>query len=435
MQNKIFNNAKWIIVCKVIQSLIQFAVGVFTARYLGPSNYGLINYAAAVVAFFAPVMQLGMSSTMVQEYVTRPNDEGKVMGTSLAMNAVSAIVCMIGVAAFAAIANPDDPVAITVCILYSISLLVQSMEMLQYWFQAKLLSKYSSVALLCAYVAVSAYKIYLLVSSKSVYWFALSYTVEYGVTGILLLIVYHRIGTQKLQISVSLAKELFAKSKYYIMAMLMVVVYNRVANVLLTWMIDETANGYYAAAVTCISIPSFVFMAIIDTARPVVLESLARSHDSFERNVSRVYGLITWLSAAQSVVFTVLAGLIIRMLYGEAFLPAVPILQIMVWNTAFSYMGYIRNIWILGEEKHSYLWIINLSGAVASLILNFALIPLWGACGAAAASVLVQLFTNVVMGFILKPIRRNNYLLLKGLNPKLLVEMSKELLRNRSMNA
>ena len=91
-------------------------------------------------------------------------------------------------------------------------------------------------------------------------------------------------------------------------------------------------------------------------------------------------------------------------------------------------MGVIRDIWILGEEKHKYLWIINLSGAIASLILNLLLIPTWGACGAAVASVLVQIFTNVIMGYILKPIQRNNYLILRGLNPKLAVDLVKTFL-------
>ena len=80
----VFNNAKWIIGCKIIQSLIQLIVGMLTARYLGPSNYGLINYAAAVVAFAVPVMQLGLQSTLVQEYVERPKEEGQTLGTDAA---------------------------------------------------------------------------------------------------------------------------------------------------------------------------------------------------------------------------------------------------------------------------------------------------------------------------------------------------------------
>ena len=95
-------------------------------------------------------------------------------------------------------------------------------------------------------------------------------------------------------------------------------------------------------------------------------------------------------------------------------------LRIVIWYVAFSYMGTVRNIWILAQEKQKWLWIINLSGALMNIALNAVMIPIWGGCGAALASVLTQFFANVIIGFILKPIRRNNVLLLKGLNPMLL---------------
>ena len=427
--NKVFHNANWIIGCKILQSLIQLVIGMLTARYLGPANYGLINYASAVVAIAIPVMQLGLQSTLVQEYVDRPGEEGQTLGTSLVMNLLSAAACVVGVAAFSVVANWGEKETILVCVLYSVSLIFQSVEMLQYWFQAKLLSKYSSLAMLCSYLVVSAYKIYLLVTGKGVYWFALTHAVEYCATGGLLLLAYRRKGTQKLTFSLAAAKRMLAKSHHYIAAMLMVVVYSSTGNVMLKLMIGETENGFYSAAVTCTCITGFVFMAIIDTARPVVLESRQVSQLSFEKNVSRVYALTTYLALAQSLFFTVFARLIMKILYGESYLSAVPVLQILIWNTAFSYMGYVRNIWILAEEKHKVLFSINLSGAVANLLLNACLIPAGGACGAALATVLTQVFTNFLMGFILKPIRPNNRLLIKGMNPTILLEMLTEIKR------
>ena len=38
-------------------------------------------------------------------------------------------------------------------------------------------------------------------------------------------------------------------------------------------------------------------------------------------------------------------------MYGEAYLAAVPLLQIITWYSAFAYMGSVRNIWMLAEEK------------------------------------------------------------------------------------
>ena len=411
----------------MIQALLQLVVGMLSARYLGPSNYGLISYAASVVAFAVPVMQLGMHSTLVQEYVLTPEREGQIMGTSLVLNLLSSLACVVAVTCFAVVGSANDTVTVVVCALYSLQLIFQALEMLQCWFQAKLLSKYSSLAMLGAYIVVSAYKIWLLATQKSVYWFALSHAVEYCVVGIAMLVIYHKLGAQRLAFSWQLARELFSRSKYYIMASMMVTVFQSTSHVMLKLIMDDAENGFYTAAVTCSGVAQFVFLAIVDSVRPAILASRRRSRADFERNVSRLYGGIIYMALAQSVAFTFLAKPIVYILYGRTYMQAVPVLQIITWNGAFSYMGTVRNIWILGEEKHEVLWKINLFGALASVLLNMAFIPLWGACGAAFASVLTQIFTNFILGFLMPAIRTNNQLLLKGLNPRLLWELWKEL--------
>lgn len=425
--SRAIHNAKWIIGCKVFQSLLQLVVGMLSARYLGPSNYGLINYAASIVAFMVPVMQLGMRSTLVQEYVITPEKEGRILGTSLALNLLSGVACIVAVTCFAAVSSAGDQVTILVCALYSLQLIFQALEMLQCWFQAKLLSKYSSLAMLGAYIVVSAYKIYLLATQKSVYWFALSHAVEYCVIGAAMIVIYNKLGGQRLGFSWALAGEMISRSKHYIMASMMVTVFQNTDHVMLKLMIGDAENGLYTAAVTCMSIPQFVFMAIVDSARPSVLESRKQTRVVFEKRVSELYSVILYMALAQTLCFLLLAGVIVNLLYGKDYLGATSVLRILAWNSAFSYMGTVRNVWILGEEKHSVLWKINLTGALGNVILNAIMIPIWGACGAAFASVLTQIFTNFILGFIMPSMRPNNRLLLKGLDPRILWDMLKEL--------
>ncbi len=166
--------------------------------------------------------------------------------------------------------------------------------------------------------------------------------------------------------------------------------------------------------------------------------SLKKNGTKYANNISRLYGIICYLAFAQSLVFTIFAWLIIGVLYGDAYGAAVPILQVLIWQCAFSYMGTIRNIWLLAEEKQKYLPIINLSGVVANIILNAVMIPFWGAFGAAFASLLTQFAMNFLFGFILKPIRENNRLLLRGLNPaffaKEMKSIVKELLKKDNLH-
>ena len=140
-QNKVLKNATWIIACKIVQSLLGLVISMLSARYLGPNGYGLISYAQSVVAFVVPIMQLGLNAIIVQELINEPEKEGETLGTTLVMSFVSSLLCILGVVAFVSIANHGEKMTLLVCALYSVLLIFQALDMTQYWFQAKLLSK------------------------------------------------------------------------------------------------------------------------------------------------------------------------------------------------------------------------------------------------------------------------------------------------------
>lgn len=91
-KNKVVKNAGWIIGGKVSNKLLAFVVGIFAARYLGPSNYGLINYAAAYAAFFASLCTLGINSVIVKNFVDHPDQQGETIGTTLLLRAISSLL-------------------------------------------------------------------------------------------------------------------------------------------------------------------------------------------------------------------------------------------------------------------------------------------------------------------------------------------------------
>lgn len=404
-----------------MQSLINLLIGLLTARYLGPSNYGIITYVASIVAFAMPIMQLGLKQTLVKEFVQAPDREGEILGTALVINIISSIFCMLGSVAFVLVADAGEKQTILVCALYSLTLLFQATEMTQYWFQSKLLSKYPSIATLCAYIVVAVYKLYLLITQKSVVWFALSNVLDYFLISLILMVIYRKVGGQRLGIDWKLGRQMLSRSKYYIIPSLMVMIFQHTDRIMIKMMIGEAETGMYSAAITCIGISGFVFAAVIDSARPIILEMKTKDQALYETRVTQLYSIITCMSMAQSVGMTLLAKPLVWLLYGQEYAKAASILSVAVWYITFGYYGSVRNIWILAEEKQKYLTGINVAGATANVILNFCLIPAMGAIGAAVASLVTQFFTNVIIGFIFEPIRRNNYLMVRSWNPKVAI--------------
>lgn len=330
---------------------------------------------------------------------------------------------------FVFIANAGETLTICVCILFSISLIFSAIELTQYWFHSKLLAKYTSVVALISYIIVSAFRIYLLVTSKSVYWFAIAYAFDVMLIAGALLLLYKRLGGQKLSFSFNRLKKMFGKSRYFIISSVMVTFMVQSDRVMLNLMIGNEATGYYSAAAFCAGMTSFVFAAIADSFRPVIFENRLNNYEAYELNIKRLYNVMIYFSLIQCVVITLFADIIIKITYGLEYAPAIMALQIAVWYTTFSYLGVVRNIWILAEGKEKYLWIINLFGAVTNIVLNFILIPIWGINGAAFASLVTQMTTNVVIGFILRPIRYNNKLMLQSLNPYISIDLMRKFLK------
>lgn len=420
--NKVVKNASWIIICRIIQSLIALIINMLTARYLGPSNYGTIQYASSLVTFVIPIMQLGLNHVMVNEIVNNPTNEGTIVGTAITLSFLSSIACIIGVISFAMIANKGDYETIIVCCLYSIQLIFQATEIIQYWFQAKLKSKYFSVSSIFVYVVLSLYKTWLLITEKSVKWFAVSNSLDFLLMSIILMWIYNRIGGQKLNFSRIIAKRLFNSGKYYIISGLMITIFSQTDKVMIRLMLDEAATGFYSSAISCILLTNFVFSAIIDSSRPSIIQSKRDSDYLYEHKVSRLFSLVFYLAVAQCMLFFAFAHYIIVVLYGEQFIPAVNCLKIAAWFTVFSYMGGVRSVWILAEGKQRYLWIINLGGVVLNVLLNTILIPRIGITGAAIATVITQFFTNIIMCQIIKPMRHFNKIMLDGMNLKYIKE-------------
>ena len=257
----------------------------------------------------------------IREIVNNPEREGKVLGTAIFFNIASSILCIIGVTAFAFVANPGEPETVIVCGLFSLQLLFQAAEMLHYWYQAKYMSKYTSIISLIAYFVITGYKVFLLATNKSVYWFAVVNALDYAIIALGIYIVYRFKKTQKLQISFAVGKEMFKSSKHYILSEMMITVFTQTDKIMLKAMIDSSATGFYGIATTWAVMAQFVFSAILDSFRPWILEGKKAGEEIFKHRMKMLYSLITYLALLQCVVLTVFAHLIIHIASHSSALP------------------------------------------------------------------------------------------------------------------
>lgn len=427
LKNKIAQNAGWLFLGNVAQLIITFVIGILTARFLGPSNYGIINYGNAYQNFFLAISSLGMNSIILKELVNMPEDDGEILGTGIRFRLTASVLSLGIITLISSLVDRGEHLIITVTFLCSTVLVFQTFEIFKLWFQSRLLGKKIAISCFLAYLISSAYKVYLLASGKPVIWFAVTATIDNVFAAVFLYYNYRKSGGGKLSFNMSRGISILRQSYHFILSAMMIAMYNSMDKFMLKQMLSETEVGYYSTAANLSTIWCFVLNSLIESMTPSIIESYHGDRNVFNRNNKLLYSMIFYISSAVALFFTLFGRLIIPVLYGEAYAPSVRPLVILSWLVAFSYMGVARNAWVVCEDKQKYLKYIFAAAALFNLILNYVMIPVWGASGAALASLLTQLFTSIFAPLLIKPMRENALLMLRAMNPAYLISTLKKL--------
>ncbi len=396
-KNRFLQNTSWIVGANLVQMVLSFIIGMISARYLGPSNFGVINYAAAIVAFFTSIANLGMEGVLVNEFTRKEYKNSEVLGTSLVMGLVSSIISSVLVVLLVGVLKQWDSLMIVVTFLQSLTLVFKAFNVFDYWFQSKLRSKYPSIIKCLSYIVMSAYKIFLLVTNKSVIWFAFSLGVDTLSIALGLMICYFVIEKGKIGFNGRLIWHILTQSAPFIISGLVSVIYTQMDKVMIEQFLNDSAQtGLYSAALTVCTTWLFLPQAFITSARPVILGMKDRNDSRYIVRLKQLYSFIIWGCIAVAAAITICAPIIIKILYGDAYAAAANTLRIVIWYTVFAMIGTARGIWILCEKKNKYVWRYLIVGSIVNVILNACLIPYLGITGAALATVFAQ-FTSAII--------------------------------------
>lgn len=416
LSNPTVRNAKWMIAEQMVQMLISLILGVLTARYLGPSNYGVINYCAAYVAFFTSVCTLGLEGIIIKELVNHRDEEGEIVGTGILMRLAASAISIVSILVILLFMDPGNTLVLKVAFLQSLVLIFRSFELIDYWFQSYLQSKYVSILKSISYVLVAVYKVYILATNKSVEWFAFSTSLDFLLIAIMIMIAYFKRGGDKLTFSMPMAKRLIRQSYHFILSSLIVTIYSQMDKIMIGQMLNDTQVGLYSAAVTICNYWVLIPTAMINSARPTIMEEKRKGDEAlYQKRMRQLYAVLIWVGIAVSIVVSVFSRLILHILYQERYLAASSTLAISIWYTTFSTLGTARGIWIVCEDKNAYVKKYVLWGAVINFVLNYLFIPIWGIDGAAIATLITQIFTCVFAPMLYRETRSHTKLIFDAL--------------------
>jgi O-antigen/teichoic acid export membrane protein len=396
-----FSNTAWMVGGRMAKALLNFAVSIFVARYLGPERFGVLNYAIGLALFFSIFCALGMDNILVRELVGSNSErQSKLMGSAFALRLFgSGIAFLLTIGLLAATHSDKETWILTV--ICSLSFLFLPTDVVRGFYEATVRGKAIVIVETVQCLLSSALRIYFIAVKGDVFWFSVCWLSEWVFTAVGFAVLY-RIkdgGFSDWRFEPATLKHLFRESFPLLISAMAIVVYQQIDKIMLKNMLPLTGNeqvGYYSAALRIIPfvilIPQMMGKALV----PSLINSRKHSPENYAQKAQLFIDLMTWMGIGLSVVLFLFAKPIMA-LYGPEYGEAVPLLRIVAWKGLFVAMSISSGLWIVTEGLQKRAVLRNLSGCLLNVALNWFWIPRWGAVGSAWAT----LFSFAVASFLI----------------------------------
>jgi len=411
-------NLAWLFTDQILQLGLGLVVGVWVARYLGPDQFGLLNYAIAFVSLFSSIATVGLGSLVMRDIARNPDCKNETLGTAFGLQFIGGCVTLFLTVGVISLFKPNDTLTHWLVGIIAAGTIFQSFETINIWFQSQVQSKYTVLAKNSVSFLVAAVRIGLVIMKAPLIAFACIRLAEVAITGIAYVYFYQRTGNkiQEWKFKWPRGKELLRESWPIMLSGLAIYLYSKTDQLMLGSMNRNDELGYYAAAVKISEIADFLPMIIYSSIFPKLVELREKNYQEY-LNKFQIYCdsmMVLWLGVA--IPISLLAPWIVQTLYGQQYAKAAAVLSIYVWAQFGSNFGVARNAYLTIEGKLQYSLYLTVAGSFLNIGLNFWLIPKYGAFGATAATLITYFCVIILVNFMIVELRPFGKLIWRSLN-------------------
>lgn len=405
-----FKNTSWLFGERIFKMGIGFFVIILLTRYLGPENFGLLSYSQSLVGIFVAFATLGIDVILVRELTKDKEANDKLIGTAIVLKFIAAIVAIAIIFAINTIIADKEAALLTNII--ALTLLFQGINTLDTYFQANVLSQFSVIANIIAFIVSSIVKLALIFYEAELIYFAYALVFDGLVLAMGYLCIY--VKQKKSLISLKYDNEIaiyFLKSGWPLMLVAMAAfIYTRTDQIMIKHLVGNEAVGNYAAAIRVSELFYFIPLLITQSVFPKIIELKLKSEKEYFKLLEKLYKLLVWTAMPVSLGLFVFSDSIVSILYGEKYIEAASILNILAFAIIFNAIGSITTKILYAEHYEKKYLYRSILGVFVNIGFNFWLINLYGASGAAISTLMTLFIIYYIYDLLDKDLHKFYYL-------------------------
>lgn len=384
---KLLSNVSWILLAKITSLALKFITTIWVANYLGSYQYGIIAYSVSFVTLISSIGGLGLDGIVVKEL--KLNEKiYSILGTSFILKFIGYFFAFILIIIISINFDSIDADTSLITIIVGISILFQASEVVDYWFNSKVLAKKNSVPEIISTISSGFLKLFFIGLKMSLIWFAFIYIIEKILRALFRIRnLSKEISISKLRFHQNKAKFLLSESKYVFIGSILAIIYLKVDQIMIKWLLGNSYVGKYALAASISEAFYLVPSAIILTLFPAIVTAHKKSTKDFNEKIQSLLNKLV-LGSLVLIGFIYSISPILKKFLSSEYQESIQVLQIHIWACLFIFMRLLYSKWIIIERKYLLSLISQGSGAISNVLLNLLLIPRFGIQGAAVSTVI-----------------------------------------------
>lgn len=416
LQN-ILANTGWLFVDKILRMGVGLLVGVWVARYLGPEQFGLYNYALSFVALFSTFATMGLDGIVIRDIVRDPSYKDEILGTAFVLKLLGGISTLILAVVAVSLLRPHENMTRWLVGIIAAGTIFQAFDVIDFWFQSQVQSKYTVYAKNVAFLLITIFKIVLILAKAPLIVFAWAGLAEIVIGSVGLVIAYRANGfyVKEWMATISRSKMLVNDSWPLILSGIAIYIQARIDQVMLGEMIGDAEVGQYSAAMRLIEVFGFIPMTIYSSILPNVSNAKVENESLYYERLLNIYRLMFLLFLIIAIPLYAFSNQIVIILFGNEYKMAGALLALFSIRLFFTNFGMAKSLFITNENLFKYALFTAISGAITNIGLNYLLIPKYASRGAILATIASFFVTIFLVDFFYAKVRKNLRIMLKAM--------------------
>ena len=390
--SRIISNVFWSLAGKLTGLVSALLVGIFVARYLGPTQYGVMNYAVSFVTLFLVIATFGFENIEIREEAKANDQKDTILGTVFVLRLLLSLVTIILISVVAYI-NEADTYTFGIIMVYAITVMLTPFEVIRNYFTSLVQNEYIVKVGIFRTVLSGVIKVILLLVHASLVWFVISLVFDAFVLAQGYCYVYKKkIGSMRSwRFDKAWACYLLRQSFPLLLSGVAATIFLQIDQIMIGNMIDKTSVGYFSVASKFVEVLLYVPTILIQTVSPLLVKERKNNLESFREKAQMFMNITVWLCVVCAIFMALCSRYIVLWTFGMKYLASIVILQILSFKIVGVALNIVSGQLLIIEEKQKYFVLRSLSGCIVCVVLNLLVITRFGVGGVAAVAIATQL--------------------------------------------